>query len=215
MGAQSISFSSSLLRLYKTLINVKTDIGAIYMFAILAGLVQLSVPLGIQSIINFVMAGSLSTSIVVLICLVVFGVFVNGLLQVKQLQILEKIKQKLFVGYSFAYGTHLPNLNIEKLDGEYLPEIVNRFFDNVSLQKALDKLLIDLPSALIQVLLGLVLLSFYHPVFISFGLILLFIVFSYIRFTSSPGLQTAMAASGYKYATVAWLQELARTVKNL
>ena len=45
----------------------RKDISAIYFYAILAGLVQLSLPLGIQSIINFVLAGTVSTSIVVLI----------------------------------------------------------------------------------------------------------------------------------------------------
>jgi len=214
MALKNISFSNSIIKLYRTLIPDKIDIGVIYMYSILAGLVQLSLPLGIQSIINFVMAGSISTSIIVLIGLVVFGVFINGLLQVQQLQILEKIKQKLFVRYSLEYGERIPKLNIEKLDGEYLPEMANKFFDNISLQKALDKLLIDLPAALIQVLLGLSLLAFYHPVFIGFGIILLFIVFSYIRFTSSQGLNTAIAASGYKYDTAAWLQEIARTIKS-
>ena len=71
------------------------DVSAIYVFAILAGLVQLITPLGIQSIIGFVMAGSLSTSIVVLITVVVIGVFLNGLFQIRQLQLIEKIKQKI------------------------------------------------------------------------------------------------------------------------
>ena len=67
------------------------------------------------------------------------------------------------------FGDRLPKLNIEKLDKEYLPEMVNRYFETVSLQKGLDKLLIDLPAATIQVLLGLLLLAFYHPAFIAFG----------------------------------------------
>jgi ABC-type bacteriocin/lantibiotic exporter with double-glycine peptidase domain len=192
----------------------RSDIGAIYMFAVLAGLVQLSLPLGIQSIISFVMAGSISTSIIVLIAMVVFGVFINGLLQVRQLQVIEKVKQKLYVRYSLEFTDRLPKLNIEKLDNEYLPEMVNRYFDSVSLQKGLDKLLVDLPGAIIQVLFGLVLLSFYHPVFIAFGLVLIIIVLSIIRFSSKQGLQTALNASSYKYGLAAWLQEIARTIKT-
>ena len=37
----------------------KKEVSAIYIYAILAGLVQLVTPLGIQSIIGFVMAGAL------------------------------------------------------------------------------------------------------------------------------------------------------------
>ena len=49
----------------------RKDVYAIYVFAILAGLVHLAMPLGIQTIISFVMAGSMSTSIIILIFLVV------------------------------------------------------------------------------------------------------------------------------------------------
>jgi len=214
MPDKSISITQSIAKLNHILLLDRKDIVVIYVFAFLAGLVQLSLPLGIQSIINFVMAGSISTSIVVLIGMVVFGVFINGLLQIRQLQIIEKVKQKLFVRFSLEFGDRLPKLNIEKLDKEYLPELVNRYFETVSLQKGLDKLLIDLPAASIQVLLGLILLAFYHPVFIAFGLFLLFIVLVIIRFTSLQGLKTAMLASNYKYGVAAWLQEVARTVKS-
>lgn len=212
--AVNISIFSSLKKLNSQLFQDRKDITAVYVFAILSGIVQLSLPLGIQSIIGFVMAGSISTSIIVLIFMVVFGVFINGLLQVRQLQIIEKIKQKIFFRYSFEYANRIPKLDLEKLDSEYLPELVNRFFDSVSLQKGVDKLLLDLPTAIIQVLLGLLLLSFYHPIFIGFGFLLLIIILAIIRYTSPQGLATAMKASSYKYGMVAWLQEMARSVKT-
>lgn len=208
------SLAKSLAKLNGILLVDRKDVAVVYMFAIMAGLVQLSLPLGIQAIVSFVMAATISTSIIVLIGMVVFGVFINGLLQVRQLQVIEKIKQKLFFRYSMEYSDRIPKLNVEKLDKEYLPEMVNRYFDSVSLQKGIDKLLIDLPAAVIQVLLGLVLLAFYHPVFIAFGLILIMIVLAIIRFTSPQGLHTALSASTYKYAVAGWLQEVARTIKS-
>ena len=214
MADKPVAITSSLSKLNRILMLDRKDIFVIYMFAVIAGLVQLSLPLGIQSIISFVMAGSISSSIVVLIGMVVFGVFVNGLLQVRQLQIIEKVKQKLFVRYSLEYSERLPKLNIEKLDKEYLPEMVNRYFDSISLQKGLDKLLTDLPAAIIQVVLGLLLLAFYHPIFIAFGLVLIIIVLTILRLTSPQGFHTAMKASTYKYGVAAWLQEVARTIKS-
>ncbi|MFM9910521.1 MAG: hypothetical protein ACKVOW_14305, partial [Chitinophagaceae bacterium] len=113
----------------------KKEISAIYFYAILSGLVQLSLPLGIQSIISFVLGGSISTSLVLLIIFVVFGVFINGLLQVNQIKIIEKIQQQIFVRYSFLYAYSIPGINLKSVDSYYLPELVNRFFDTVSLQK--------------------------------------------------------------------------------
>lgn len=214
MADKEISIGKSISKLYSVLRMDRVDIGAVYVFAVLAGLVQLSLPLGIQSIISFVMAGSISTSIVVLIIMVVFGVFINGLMQVRQLELIEKIKQKIYVRYSLEFSDRIPRLNIEKLDNEYLPAVINRYFDSISLQKGTDKILVDLPAAVIQVLLGLILLSFYHPVFIAFGTVLIIIVVSIIRFTSQQGLSTALTASAYKYNIAAWLQEIARTIKT-
>ena len=140
----------------------KKEISAIYFYAIFSGLVQLSLPLGIQSIISFVVGGAISTSLVLLIIFVVAGVFITGLLQVNQMKIIEKIQQQLFVRYSFLYSYNLPKLNLSSVDRYYLPELVNRFFDTVSLQKSLAKLMLDIPLATIQILFGLILLSFYH-----------------------------------------------------
>ncbi len=212
--AGKVSFSHSLRAFYRILRLDKTEISIIYALAIIAGLVQLSLPLGIQTIISFVMAGSISTSIIILILLVVSGTFLNGLLQVRQMEIIEKLKQKIFLRYGLEFSDRLPHLDTEKLDSYYLPELVNRFFDTISLQKGIEKLLLDLPAAIIQILLGLMLLSFYHPVFIGFGIILLFIILLILYTTSPQGLSLALQSSDYKYQVAGWLQEIARVIKS-
>ena len=130
---------NSVRRILELLRFERKEITAIYLYAILNGIIQLSLPLGIQSIISFVMGGALSTSLVLLITLVVLGVFVTGWMQVNQMKIIEKIQQQLFVRYSFLYAYTLPKLNLKSADQYFLPELVNRFFDTVSLQKGLSK----------------------------------------------------------------------------
>jgi ABC-type bacteriocin/lantibiotic exporter with double-glycine peptidase domain len=192
----------------------KKEVSAIYIYAILAGLVQLVTPLGIQSIIGFVMAGALSTSIVVLITVVVLGVFLNGLFQIRQLQIIEKIKQKIYTRDALSFADKIPHLNIEKLDNYYLPELVNRFFDTITLQKGIEKILLEIPAAFIQILFGIILLSLYHPVFIAFGIVLVVLLYVILATTLPKGFTKNLLASDYKYKTAAWLQELARVVKT-
>ena len=192
----------------------KKEVSAIYIYAILAGLVQLVTPLGIQSIIGFVMAGALSTSIVVLIAVVVLGVFLNGLFQIRQLQIIEKIKQKIYTRDALSFANKIPHLNIEKLDNYYLPELVNRFFDTITLQKGIEKILLEIPAAFIQILFGIILLSLYHPVFIAFGIVLVVLLYVILATTLPKGFTKNLLASDYKYKTAAWLQELARVVKT-
>lgn len=208
------SLNNALRKLYQLLVLDKRDISAIYLFAILSGLVQLSVPIGIQSIIGFVQASDYSTSIVLLIVLVVIGVFINGLLQVRQMQVIEKIEQKIFVRYAFEFTDRIPKLDLKKLDNYYLPEVANRFFDTMTLQKGISKLLLDIPAAAIQILFGLILLSLYHPVFIAFGILLFVLLFLILRLTAAKGMETSLRESDYKYAVAGWLQEIARTIKT-
>lgn len=193
----------------------RKEITAVYFYAILNGLIQLSVPVGVQAIIGYVLGASMRASLVVLIGLVVLGVLFTGIMQVNQMKIIEKIQQKLFVRYSFAFAEHIPSLDLKKNDSVYLPELVNRFFDVPVLQKSLSKILLDIPTALIQILFGLILLSFYHPAFILFGIILVLILFLVLKYTGGKGLETSLLKSKYKYKVAAWLEETARVIKSI
>lgn len=211
---QSDTLIKAVRNLFKILKLDKKDISSIYFFAIIGGLIQLTLPLGIQTIISFVQANQITASIIVLIVIVVFGVFFNGLVQVRQMQVIEKVEQKIFTRYSLEFADRLPKLNIEKLDKYYLPELVNRYFDTVSLTKGIEKILLDIPGAVIQVVFGLILLAFYHPVFIAFGALLVIIVLLIVRFTSAQGMATSLEASDYKYKIAAWLQDMSRNIKT-
>ncbi len=207
-------FSNPVSRILQVIKLEKNEISSIYFYAILNGLIQLSLPHGIQSIISFVLGGTISASLIFLIVLVVTGVFLNGLLQVNQMKLIEKVQQKIFVRYAFEFTDRIPRINLQQLDGKYLPEIVNRFFDTMSLQKGISKLLLDVPAASIQILFGLILLSFYHPVFIFFGLTLILIIFLILRITSAKGMESSLNESDYKYKVAGWLEEMARVIKS-
>ncbi|RYG44456.1 MAG: ATP-binding cassette domain-containing protein, partial [Chitinophagaceae bacterium] len=206
---------SPVARIFNLVQLERKEISAIYFFAILSGLIQLSLPLGVQAIIGFVMGGAMSTSLVILIALVILGVFFTGVTQINQMRLNEKIQQKIFVRYSFAFAERLPKLDLKKSDNYYLPELVNRFFEITTLQKGLSKLLLEIPAATIQVVFGLVLLTFYHPAFILFGLLLVTILWLILYYTGSRGLQTNLLESRSKYSIAAWLEEMARTIKSL
>lgn len=192
----------------------RKEISAVYFYAILNGLIQLSVPIGIQAIVGFVLGASMRASLIVLILLVVLGVLSAGIMQINQMKLIEKIQQKIFVRYSFAFADHIPRLDLRKNDSVYLPELVNRFFDIPVLQKSLSKILLDIPTASIQILFGLILLSFYHPAFILFGIMLIILLWLILRYTGEHGLQTSIEESTFKYKVAGWLEETARVVKS-
>lgn len=199
-----------LQRLYDLLKIDKKDISQILFYAIFSGLVSLSMPLGIQAIINFIQSGRISASWIVLVILVVIGVALVGILSLMQLRITENLQQKIFVRSSFEFSYRLPKIKFEEYNNQYPPELANRFFDTLTIQKGASKLLLDFSTALLQIIFGLILLSLYHPFFIVFGILLFLLLFSIFRFSYASGLYTSMKESKYKYKVVSWLQEIAR-----
>ena len=202
----------SLTRLGKILNLEKREISSIYFFAIFSGLVQLSLPLGVQTIIGLLLGTTMVTSIYILVIGVVIGVFMVGWLQISQMRVIEKIQQRLFTRFAFEFATVIPKLKLNQTDDYYLPEKANRFFDTVTVQKGLAKLLLDVPTAGIQIGFGLILLALYHPAFILFGISLVVILWLILRSTSKYGLETSLIESKYKYLVAGWLEEIARIV---
>ncbi|WP_339880679.1 ATP-binding cassette domain-containing protein [uncultured Algoriphagus sp.] len=203
-----------LKRFFGLLKEEKDQVYSIYFYAILNGLVALSLPLGIQAILNFVLGGRITTSWVVLVLIVAAGIAFGGFLQISQLQITEKLQQRIFAKSGLSLAYRLPKIKSELFHGKYAPEVVNRFFDTVNLQKGVSKILVEYSTALIQVVFGLILLSFYHATFILFGIVLVLILLTIFYFTSPKGMATAMKESTYKYETAYWLEEIGRTLNT-
>ena len=197
------------------LLNVdRKDISHIYFYSFFVGVTNLSLPLGIQAIINMIQLGSISASWVVLIALVVVGILFSGLLQFIQLRITETLQQKIFVRSSFEFAYRIPRFETHLMADTYTPELMNRFFDTITLQKGIPKLLIDFSAAILQLLFGLILLSFYHSFFIIFSLFLLTVLITALYITGKRAVKTAIEESKYKYKVAFWLEELARTMQT-
>jgi ABC-type bacteriocin/lantibiotic exporter with double-glycine peptidase domain len=138
------------------LIKIERDeITSIYFYAILNGVIQLSLPLGIQAILGFVLGATMVTSVYLLIFIIIIAVLIVGYLQINQMKIIEKIQQKIFVRYAFSFAETIPKLDLKDIDHYYIPEKINRFFDVLNVQKGISKLLLDIPSATIQIIFGL------------------------------------------------------------
>lgn len=186
----------------------------IYIYALFSGIVSLSLPLGIQAIINFITSGQISTSWFVLVFLVIVGIAISGVLQILQLSLTENLQQKIFAFSAYEFTYRIPRLKRDAVENFHIPELVNRFFDTINVQKGLSKILIDFSRALLQVLLGIILLSLYHPFFIIYGVSLLIFLLIIFRYTGPLGLKSSIKESSYKYKLVHWMEEIGRAFEG-
>lgn len=199
-------------RFFKLLSLDKKDLTRVYVFALMSGGIALTLPLAIQGIISQIMAAQVATSLYVLIALVCLATVFSGIFQVMQLRILEDIQRRIFTRTSFEFAYKIPRFRIENFSSEYPPELINRFFDIFLVEKNLPKIILDLSVSIISIMLGLVLLSFYHPFFVFFGFMLLGFLYIVFRYTGERGFTTKMKESSYKYKLAGWLEELGRSL---
>jgi ABC-type bacteriocin/lantibiotic exporter with double-glycine peptidase domain len=199
-------------RFFRLLKTEKKDITYIYVYAVIVGIISLSLPLGIQAIIGLISGGMMFSSVVLLITFVIMGIVISGGLQIMQISLVEVLQRRVFTNAALEFAFRIPRIRMESILKYHAPELMNRFFDILTIQKGLPKLLIDLSAAALQIVFGLILLAFYHPFFIFFGGFLLAVLIMIFYITGPKGLKSSITESKYKYKVAFWLEELARTI---
>lgn len=196
-------------RLVSLLHHERSSINYIFIYAILIGVIGLTLPLGTTAVFNLLSNGSVYSSTYILIAVVLIGIVIVGALLIGQLTLVEFLEQKIFTKASIEFAYRLPRIKKDELNGEHPPELVNRFFDILTIQKGLTKLLVDIVAAAVQIFFSAILLSFYHPVFMAVGLFAMLSIILVILLYYKQGVQTSIEESGHKYELVAHLESVA------
>lgn len=201
---------SPLQRLFRLVFLHQKSIRLVLMYAIFIGLLTLTLPLGIQAILGLIAGGSISASWAVLSAAVIAGLIFIGILRYLQLSAMEFLERRLMADSALEFAVRIPHLQLERLRREHLPELTNRFFDTLTLQKGLPKIIIDGSTAVLQMLISLVVLSFYHSLFLALSAVLLVLLGVILWATFNSGLESSLKESKYKYKIAFWLEEVSR-----
>lgn len=210
--ADKSNIKRPLQRIFALLALEKEDLALIYGYSIFGGFVGLSLPLGIQAVMNIMIAGEASSSWYVLVSLIIVGIIFTGVLQILQISIMERLQQRIMIKTSFDLAFRIPRWKLEAILKQYAPELLNRFFDVLGIQKGLAKLLVGFLSAFLQIIFAIILLSLYHSYFALYALLLFLTALIIYRYTFNSALETSLMESKYKYKIASWLEELARTM---
>lgn len=188
----------------------KQALYVVLVYALGIGLASLAAPVGVQMLVGAIAFGGLVQPIVVLALLVLVGLAFAATLRAAQAWVVERIQQRLFVRVAADLTERLPRVRLSALESEHGPEVVNRFFDIVTLQKGAAMLLLDGVFVTLQVVVGGALLALYHPALLGFAAALLVAIIAVLVGLGGRGSSTSIAESKAKYALVAWFEEVAR-----
>ncbi len=196
-------------RLFSLIRDDKSDLLTLVGYNIISGVLYLAVPLSAQALINTIAAGVLIQPLVVLSIIVFVVLILISLLKLIQNTIIERLQQRIFARIALRLASHLPRIEHSILQQNYAPEMANRFFDTMSVQKAWAKLLTDVPAAILQILAGLFLMGIYSPFLFGFDMMFLFGALI-ITWLGIHGVDTSIKESSQKYRVAGSLEELGR-----
>ena len=91
------------------------EIYQVYTYAFFIGVIALSLPIGIQAIINLIQGGAVSVSWMVLVFIVTLGIALGGYMQLMQMRIIETIQQKIFTRAAFDFTYRIPKITFEEI----------------------------------------------------------------------------------------------------
>lgn len=198
------------LRIFKVLRGEGRDIAVIFIYALGVGLCSLAIPVGVQALVNSVAFGVVLQPLVVITSLVGGVLMLSGILRVLQLYVVEILQRRFVVRLSLMLAQRIPHVEFQLFQRRFGPEYVLRFMEVFSAQKIVSSLLLDGIGVFFQVVVGLVLVSFYHPFFLAFAIILTLTIVVFVGPLGLGGIRTSIRASDAKYEVMTWLQDLAR-----
>jgi ABC-type bacteriocin/lantibiotic exporter with double-glycine peptidase domain len=186
------------------------DIAVVLIYALGVGVCSLAIPVGVQAVVNSVAFGVVLQPLVVVTCLVGGVLLFSGCLRILQMIAVEMLQRRLVVRLSLSLSARIAHVAFKQFQSKFGPEYVLRFLEVFSAQKGISNLLLDGIAVFFQIAVGLVLVSFYHPVFLVFS-VLLACALTLLVFPLGKGaIRTAIGESDAKYGVATWLQDMAR-----
>jgi putative ABC transport system ATP-binding protein len=166
--------SSPLSLIWELFSAESKEIGVIFTYEIGVGILSLTIPIGVQVVVNTVAFTQLVQPVVFLSAAVLLGQLMGAFLRGIQVVLVEKLQRRLFSQIGMELAFRIPRMLRQRYSR--FPELVNRFFDIVTIQKSVSSLVIEGFALALQILISLVLLAFYHPMLLAFD-----VFFSYFH----------------------------------
>ncbi|WP_432743924.1 ABC transporter ATP-binding protein [Methylobacter sp. G7] len=190
------------------------DLWLVLGLALGSGLLALASPVAVQALVNTVAMSGMGQPLLVLSTILFFFLTFAGAVHVLQSYLVEIVQRRIFVRLATDLAYRLPRVHSDAYEHHHGPELVNRFFDVLTVQKAGSSLLLDGLSTVVQTLVGLIVLAFYHPFLLAFDVVLVLAIFFIIFVLGRGGVATAIQESLSKYALVAWLEIIAGNIQT-
>ena len=179
-------------------------------YAVAIAILSLATPISVQLLINSVAFTAMLQPILILGLILFLLLSFSAVLNVLQFYVSEIFQRKFFARMSADITLSTINARHENFEESNQTEFVNRFFDVITIQKTLPKILIKSFTLILQTIAGLILVAFYHPILLIFSLLIIISIIIIWRSFCKKGFVTKFYSSRRKYDMAGWLEDIAR-----
>lgn len=201
------------LRFFELLRPEAKDIYILLLLALISGILYLATPLAVDAVVNNIAFGGqevvyAQALFTLTIALLVF-LLILGVIRASQHYVMEIVQRRLVLRIAADMSYRLPRVKQAALDDKLKPDLVNRFFDILIVEKSSALLLLEGVNLVLGAIVGLVVLAFYHPFLLLFDLVLITLIVLIIFVMGRQAIETKVAESYKKHALAGWLEQIA------
>lgn len=198
--------------LKKILGQDKNFLYVVIIYSIVISLLGVAVPISVQLLINSVSFTALMQPVIVLGVILLALLIFSGSLHALQFYTTEIFQRRFMARMSAKICLQLINADPKSLNESNVPELINRFFDIATIQKTVPKFLIKTLSFVSQAVIGLVLVSFYHPFFLVFNIVVALCLYLIYALFFKKACMAAFFESRRKYDIAGGLEDFSHNI---
>lgn len=189
------------------------DILILILLALISGVLYLATPLAVDAVVNNIAFGGrdvvyLQALFTLSFALLVFLLFL-GIIRASQHFVMEVVQRRLVMRMAADISYRLPRVKHDALNEKMKPDLVNRFFDILTVEKSGALLLLEGVNLVLGAVVGLFVLSFYHPFLFLFNLVLIALIVLIMFGLGQQAVRSKVKESYKKHALAGWLEQIA------
>ncbi|MDZ4138293.1 MAG: ABC transporter transmembrane domain-containing protein, partial [Erythrobacter sp.] len=209
---QNSGYQISLARFFRIFFDILKPEANFYWLAAVYGigisLLSLATPISVQMLINTI-ANTALTAPLVMLSLTLFGLLtISSLIYALRVHLMEVFARRFYarmVAEISLISVYAQNPYFGDIKASSL---FNRYFDVVYVQTAIPILFIGGFTVLLQIAVGFVLVSLYHPYFLGFTLVMIALIWIIWLAWGASALRTGIELSHAKHRTAEWLETI-------
>lgn len=183
--------------------------GLVVVYGLSISLLTLATPIAVQVLINTVAYTGLTSPLVILSLTLLALLLAAGLLNALRVHLMEIFGRRFYARLTseIALKTIYARNPFFADDGR--DPLFNRYFDIFTVQKNVPVLFIGGFTAVLQVVVGFALTSFYHPLLLAFNVVVVLLIWLVWGIWGGGAVTSAVTLSAVKHKGAAWLEGVA------